>query len=133
MGVFQNSHSAKKKYRSRLVLLLSALSILPSQAFACGTTHCPDVTIEKMYAIAKGKVWLFTSGDESALTNCTAAGGDRVTIDLDDPAGEAVYALALTLKAQNKVVTAIGLIPSAGNTTAAIAVGECVVNYIRHD
>ena len=99
--------------------------LLPFAADAgCAAYYCNDVYVDVLYTNnnSVGTVYVYTSGDESAMTGCTALGGTAFTFTLDTHGGRAVYATLLASVAAERPVYIVAVQGSAG----------CKISYVRY-
>ena len=90
---------------------------------ACGSHFCNGVFVEVLYTTnnSQGTVYIFTSGDESAMTSCTPKDGTIIVLELDTEGGRAIYSTLLAAVTINRKVDIVAQ-PNGG---------ECEVAYVR--
>ena len=110
----------------RLLVLISCSGIFlfsPALHAACGPYYCNGVFVEVLYINnnSQGTVYIYTSGDESAMTDCAALQGRIITLELDTDGGRAIYSTLLAAVTVNRKVDIV----------ARRNGGTCEVSYVR--
>ena len=91
---------------------------------ACVAYSCQAVHVDILYTNANsvGTVYVYTTGDESAMTDCTAVQGMAFTLLLNTEGGKAVYATLLAALAADRPVD---IVANVGSST-------CQISYVRY-
>lgn len=70
---------------------------------ACNTIICVGVRVTKMVVPIAGKVYIATSGDQSALA-CNQAGGVFLTLEMDKERSSELYSAILASRLQGEPI-----------------------------
>lgn len=90
---------------------------------ACSLYACNNIYVDVLYTntYTTGPVYVYTTGDESAMTGCAALGGTAFTLTLDTEGGKAIYATLLMAVAADRPVDIVAVQNSTG----------CKISYVR--
>lgn len=105
--------------------LAAVLFGVSSQAQAgCAQKYCNAVYIDFLYTNnnSVGTVYVHTTGDESAMTDCTPFQGSAFVLTLDREGGKAIYATLLAALAADRPVDIVAKVGSP----------NCEISYIRY-
>ncbi len=74
------------------ILATIAAAFMPAISYACGAYACNNVYVETLYTnnYSSGHVYIYTSGNEAAATDCDGS-TNYVLLKLDTDAGRAIY------------------------------------------
>ncbi len=122
---------------ARIIVCTGLFSVMSfgimSAAFAGTCTGvgrtCTDVTIDRVFISSNGKVYIATSGDESALSGnsgCTAFGGQYIVLRPDMEDRDKLLAIFMTAHERRKPITEIRMRSPA-------TYPECSVNHVYID
>ena len=106
------------------IYLFTALAILvPAAGMACsGTYACNGVYVDTLYSnnSASANVYIYTSGNEQALTGCDGS-TNYLLLYVDTDAGKAIYANLLVAVTANRKIDIV--LNNDGN--------QCEVKFVR--